>query len=150
MTVAFLTEPTEGVALTFLQAYWRGDLAAALGCCTSTASMELPPSIPIETPARIADLLPVIFRGVYSLFGDGRFDVLVENVISERSTTLVEYIATGRLVNGRDFRCRYAMVLTIQHGKVAFARSYTDTQYVAAELLSEPPDAAPSSAAAVS
>ena len=57
MTVAFLTEPTEGVALSFLQAYWRGDLAAALGCCTSTASMELPPSIPIETPARIADLL---------------------------------------------------------------------------------------------
>jgi ketosteroid isomerase-like protein len=142
MTVAFVTEPTGGVALAFLQAYWRGDLVAALGCCTSSASMELPPSVPIDTPARIAELLPVIFRGVYSRFCGGRFDVLVENVISERLTTLVEYIATGRLVNGRDFRCRYAMVLTIQHGKVAFARSYTDTQYVAAELLSEPPDAA--------
>lgn len=141
MTVTFITDSTEGVALTFLKAYWRGDLAAALGCCTSTARMELPPSIPIVTPARIADLLPVIFRGVYSRFSGGRFDVLVENVISERSTTVVEYIATGHLVNGRDFRCRYAMVLTVEHGKVAFARSYSDTQYVAAELLSETQDA---------
>lgn len=150
MTGAFSTGSTEGVALAFLHAYWRGDLAAALGCCTSSASMELPPSIPIQTPARIAELLPVIFRGVHSRFCGGRFDVLVENVISERPTTLVEYIATGRLVNGRDFRCRYAMVLTVEHGKIAFARSYTDTLYVAAELLSEPLDAAPIGAAAAS
>jgi ketosteroid isomerase-like protein len=150
MTSAIITDSTEGVVRAFLHAYWCGDLAAALGCCTSTASMELPPSIPLETPARIADLLPVIFRGVYSRFSGGRFDVLVENVISERSTTMVEYIATGRLVNGRDFRCRYAMVLTVEHGKVAFARAYTDTQYVAAELLSEPPDAAPLGATAAS
>jgi ketosteroid isomerase-like protein len=123
MTGALITDSTEGVGLAFLQAYWRGDLAAALGCCTSSTSMELPPSIPVQTPARIAGLLPVIFRGVYSRFSGGRFDVLVENVISERSTTLIEYIATECLVNGRDFRCRYAMVLTVEHGKDA-RRSY--------------------------
>jgi ketosteroid isomerase-like protein len=126
---------TEEAALAFLQAYWRGDLAAALSYCTGTAKLELPQSGPLETPALMVDVLPVIFEQIYPRFVGGRFDIQMENIVSERSLSVVEYIAVGRLNNGHDYRCRYAMVLTVKDGKVAFARQYADTHYVVSELL---------------
>ena len=123
-----VSQSTEEVALAFLQAYWRGDLAAALSYCTPAAKLELPQSGPVVTPAPMSDVLPMIFDRIYPRFVGGRFDVQMENIVSERSLSVVEYIAAGRLNNGREYRCRYAMVLTVRGGKVAFARQYTDTQ----------------------
>lgn len=125
----------EVVALSFLAAYWRGDLSAALEFCTPTATMELPASIPIPTPERMARLLPVVFSRVYPRFVGSRFDVEVDRVIARGALVVVEYIATGRLVEGGDFRCRYAMVIETDGDKIAWARAYTDTRYVAERLM---------------
>lgn len=129
---------SEDVALAFLHAYWRADLEDALAHCTEGALMELPASVPMRTPAKVADLLPAIFHEIYPRFRGGRFDVRIDNVVSAQSSVVVEYLATGSLVNGREFRCRYVMVLTVRNRKIEFARSYTDTRYVTAELLAEP------------
>jgi hypothetical protein len=123
-------------ALAFLKAYWAADLETALTHCVAGATIELPPSVPIKTPAPIAEVLPQIFADVYPRFVGGRFDVRIERTISERTAVVVEYVASGSLVNGRTFRCGYVVVLDIADSKVQRFRSYTDTRHIADELLS--------------
>jgi ketosteroid isomerase-like protein len=52
-------------ARAFLEAYWRADLAGALALCTPDAVIVLARSLPIVTPAPVAEILPRIFRDVY-------------------------------------------------------------------------------------
>src|ERR1700761_431341 len=90
--------PLEPLARAFLQAYWRGDLADALARCTPTAVIELAPSLPMVTPAPMAEVLPQIFANVYPKFEGGRFDVTIGGTLEQGNRVLVEYTARGRLV----------------------------------------------------
>jgi ketosteroid isomerase-like protein len=123
-------------ARAFLEAYWRADLAAALALCTSDAVIVLARSLPIVTPAPVAEILPRIFRDVYPRFEGGRFDVTIDYMLSEGQGVLVEYTARGKLTNGNVFECGYAAVLEFVAGKIERLRMYTDTRYVAAALMS--------------
>ena len=123
-------------ARAFLDAYWRADLSAALALCTHNAVIVLARSLPIATPAPVAEILPMIFRNVYPRFEGGRFDVTIERTISDDEGVLVEYTARGKLTNGTLFECGYAAVLEFASGKIARLRMYTDTRYVAAALMS--------------
>ncbi len=124
------------LARTFLEAYWRADLAGALALCTSDAVIVLARSLPIVTPAPVGEILPRIFRDVYPRFAGGRFDVTIDHMLCEEQTVLVEYTARGTLTNGAGFECGYAAVLEFVFGKIAHLRMYTDTSYVAAALMS--------------
>jgi ketosteroid isomerase-like protein len=123
-------------ARAFLEAYWRADLTGALALCASGAVIVLARSLPIVTPAPIAEILPRIFREVYPRFEGGRFDVTIDHMLSEGQGVLVEYTARGKLTNGTGFECGYAAVLEFVAGKVERLRMYTDTRYVAAALMS--------------
>ena len=68
----------------FLAAYWRADLAAALAHCAPGATIELAKSLPLVTPAPVADVLPRIFRDVYPKFEGGRFDVSIDATLAPR------------------------------------------------------------------
>jgi ketosteroid isomerase-like protein len=128
-------EDNGAVALRFLDAYWKADLDRALGECTSTSVIELPGSALLPTPAALADVLPVIFGRVYPRFVGRTFSVTVERCLSDASVAIVEYRATGDLVNGRRFDCRYLAVLEVADGRVCRFRPYTDTKYIEVELL---------------
>ena len=123
-------------ARSFLAAYWRADLAAALALCAPEAVIELARSLPINTPAPVADILPLIFRDVYPRFEGGRFDVTIDSTLSGSSSALVEYTARGRLTSGKLFECSYAAVLIFKEELIERLRMYTDTRYVAAALMS--------------
>ncbi len=123
-------------ARAFLDAYWRADLSAALAQCTPDAVIVLARSLPIVTPAPVAQILPMIFRNVYPRFEGGRFDVTIDRMISDDQGVLVEYTARGKLTNGTLFECGYAAVLELAAGKIERLRMYTDTRYVAAALMS--------------
>jgi ketosteroid isomerase-like protein len=123
-------------ARAFLEAYWRADLAAALALCASGAVIVLARSLPIVTPAPVAEILPLIFRDVYPRFEGGRFDVSIDRMLSDDQGVLVEYTARGKLTNGTLFECGYAAVLEFVAGKIERVRMYTDTRYVAAALMS--------------
>ncbi|HVW68488.1 MAG TPA: nuclear transport factor 2 family protein [Steroidobacteraceae bacterium] len=118
----------------FLAAYWRADLAMALGFCAPSAVIVLARSLPITTPAPVGEVLPVIFREVYPRFEDGRFDVAIDRTLADGDTVLVEYTARGRLVTGARFECDYAAVLDFAEGKIVRVKMYTDTRYLAAAL----------------
>ena len=123
-------------ARAFLAAYWRADLPAALALCASGAVIILARSLPLVTPAPVAEVLPKIFRDVYPRFEGGRFDVTIDRVLSDEQGVLVEYTARGKLTNGTLFDCGYAAVLEFVAGKIERLRMYTDTRYVAAALMS--------------
>jgi ketosteroid isomerase-like protein len=123
-------------ARAFLEAYWRADLAGALALCTADAVIVLARSLPIVTPAPVAEILPRIFREVYPRFEGGRFEVTIDHMLSEGQGVLVEYTARGKLTNGAGFECGYAAVLEFVAGKVERLRMYTDTRYVATALMS--------------
>ena len=123
-------------ARAFLAAYWRADLPAALALCASGAVIVLARSLPLVTPAPVAEVLPKIFRDVYPRFEGGRFDVTINRVLSDEQGVLVEYTARGKLTNGTLFDCGYAAVLEFVAGKIERLRMYTDTRYVAAALMS--------------
>lgn len=126
---------TRRVAMAFLSAYWRADLPAALTHCSPEAVIEFPKSISIATPALIRDVLPGIFGDVYRRFVDARFDISIERIIAEGDAVFVEYRATGDLTTGRRFDCRYGVVLQVKEEQVMLVRQYTDTQYIATELM---------------
>jgi ketosteroid isomerase-like protein len=123
-------------ARAFLAAYWRADLAAALAHCAPDAVIELARSLPLVTPAPIAEILPLIFRTVYVRFEDERFEVTIDATLADEQLVLVEYTARGSLKTGSPFECRYAAVLAFDSGKIKRLRMYTDTRYVAAALMS--------------
>jgi ketosteroid isomerase-like protein len=124
------------VARAFLEAYWRADLATAMAQCSPGAVIQLARSLPIVTPAPVAEILPRIFRDVYPRFVGGRFDVTIDHMLSDAEGVLVEYTARGKLVSGSEFDCGYAAVLEFAAGKIERLRMYTDTRYVAAALMS--------------
>jgi ketosteroid isomerase-like protein len=123
-------------ARNFLHAYWRADLAAALALCAPGAVIELARSLPIATPAPVADILPLIFRDVYPRFEGRRFDVTIDSTLAGEAQVLVEYTARGRLTSGTEFECGYAALLMFAAGLIERLRMYTDTRYVAAALMS--------------
>jgi ketosteroid isomerase-like protein len=123
-------------ARAFLEAYWRADLAAALALCASDAVITLARSLPIVTPAPVAEILPRIFRDVYPRFEGGRFDVTIDRMLSDEQGVLVEYTARGKLTSGSSFDCGYAALLEFVAGKIERLRMYTDTRYVATALMS--------------
>jgi ketosteroid isomerase-like protein len=125
---------THQTALQFLNAYWRADLAGALAICTPDAAIELPQSVAVASPAPIADVLPIIFTKVYPLFVDSRFVIQINRVIADNSAAVVEYTASGPLVSGRSYHCRYLVMIEIEGAKVKRFRPYTDTKYVDVEL----------------
>ena len=124
------------VAMRFLEAYWAGDLERALAACAPGAMIELPPSVPLRSPAPISEVLPTIFASVYPRFIGRRFDIRIDRCIPDETAVVIEYTATGRLTNGRHFECRYLVVVEVEGDGVRLFRPYTDTKYVAAELLS--------------
>jgi ketosteroid isomerase-like protein len=124
-------------ALQFLDAYWRADLEGALATCTPDASIELPQLVALASPAPLAEVLPIIFTRVYPRFVESRFVIQINRVLADDSAVIVEYVATGPLVSGRPFHCRYLVIIEIEGGKVRRFRPYTDTKYVDAELFAE-------------
>jgi ketosteroid isomerase-like protein len=125
----------ESSARSFLQAYWRADLPGALAKCSPNALIELARSLPIATPAPIADILPQIFKNVYPKFEGGRFDVTIDSTLEDDERVLVEYTARGKLTTGVLFECGYAAVFQFVDGAIVRVRMYTDTHYVAAALM---------------
>ncbi len=125
-----------GSARAFLEAYWRADLATALEFCAPHAVIVLARSLPIPTPAPLAEILPIIFRDVYPRFEGGRFDVTIERMLADEQGALIEYTACGKLRTGALFECGYAAVMEFAAGKIARLRMYTDTRYVTAALMS--------------
>jgi ketosteroid isomerase-like protein len=134
-TVGTTTGSAREAALQFLDAYWRADLEGALAVCTPGAIIELPQSVALASPAPLAEVLPMIFTKVYPRFVDSRFGICIERVLADDSAVVVEYAATGSLLSGRPFHCRYLVVIEIEGGKVRRFRPYTDTKYVDAELF---------------
>jgi ketosteroid isomerase-like protein len=117
--------------VTFLRAFWRGDVDAALQLATADARFVFARSLPYPRHCPLREALDAIVGGLFAAFDPlGRFEVRIRNVLARGDQVLVEYSATGRLANGRDYENDYVMAFTLRDGRIAEQRAYTDTLHL--------------------
>lgn len=117
--------------VTFLRAFWRGDVDAAMQLATTDARFVFARSLPYARYTPLREALQAIVDGLFASFDPpGRFDVRIRNVLTGGDQVLVEYSATGRLANGRDYENDYVMAFTLRDGRIAEQRAYTDTLHL--------------------
>jgi len=121
----------EAVALRFLEAFWRGDVAAALALATPGARFIFARSLPYPRECPLSEALQAIVSGLFAAFDPpGRFEVTVRHVLGSGDHVTVEYSAAGRLANGRDYQNDYVMAFTFREGMIDEQRAYTDTLHL--------------------
>lgn len=119
------------IALRFLQAFWRGDLTATSAMATPDAVFVFARSLPYPRRCPLRDAHAEIVGGLFAGFDPpGRFAVTVRQVLSAGDAVTVEYSASGRLANGRDYENDYIMAFTMRDGLVHEQRAYTDTAHL--------------------
>lgn len=118
-------------ALRFLRAFWRGDVDAAVALSTPDAQFIFARSLPFPRACPLREALRSIVDGLFAGFDPpGRFEVEVRHALSGPGQVTVEYAATGRLANGRDYANDYVMAFTLRGGLIAEQRAYTDTLHL--------------------
>ncbi|MCX5737438.1 MAG: nuclear transport factor 2 family protein [Proteobacteria bacterium] len=126
----------EGVTLGFFRCLWDGDLEGALTWCSPDAQFEFAPSLPYPSPAPMRQALQSIMQDMYTKFDTEKgLQVTVEHLMSKGDDVAIEYLATGLLRDGREYRNRYLTYVLVQQGRVRLLRPYTDTAYVSSTLL---------------
>lgn len=124
-------ESNADTALRFLRAFWRGDVNAAAALAAPDARFVFARSLPYPRECPLPEALRMIVDGLFSAFEPpGRFDVSVRHALADGDQVTVEYGATGRLANGRDYANDYVMAFTFRDGLIVEQRAYTDTLHL--------------------
>lgn len=123
------------VALAFMHAFWRSDLAAAEAMLADDATWVFQLGMPYAADGRrvwpLAEAMHRIVDDLFTAFDpEFGFQVTVTSAIAEGDEVALEYSATGRIRNGADYRNHYAARLTVREGKVAQLRPYNDTKHM--------------------
>ena len=118
-------------ALRFLQAFWRGDLATTSAMATPDAVFVFARSLPYPRLCPLREAHAQIVGGLFAAFDPpGRFAVTVRQVLAAGDAVTVEYSASGKLANGRDYENDYIMAFTLRDGLIQEQRAYTDTAHL--------------------
>lgn len=118
-------------ALRFLQAFWRGDVATTSAMATPDAVFVFARSLPYPRHCPLREAHAKIVGGLFAAFDPpGRFAVTVRQVLAAGDAVTVEYSASGRLANGRDYENDYIMAFTLRDGLIHEQRAYTDTAHL--------------------
>jgi len=126
-----MTTPTTDTAVQFLQAFWRGDVDSAIQHSTPDAEFVFARSLPYPRRCSLRDALDQIVNGLFAGFDPpGQFDVEIGHVVATGDQVTVEYSASGKLANGRDYANDYIMAFTFRDGRIAEQRAYTDTLHL--------------------
>lgn len=117
--------------VSFLRAFWRGDVDAAMALATPDARFVFARSLPYPRHCPLRDALVQIVEGLFAQFDPpGRFDVEIRHVLCSGDVAMAEYSARGRLANGRDYENDYVMAFTLRDGRIAEQRAHTDTLHL--------------------
>lgn len=126
-----MTDVHAEIAVSFMKAFWRGDIDGAMALCTPDARFIFARSLPYPRECPMREAHESIVNGLFALFDPpGIFAVDIRHVLSCDDQVTVEYSANGKLANGRDYENDYVMALTIRDGRVAEQRAYTDTKHL--------------------
>lgn len=117
--------------VSFLRAFWRGDVDAAMALATPDARFVFARSLPYPRHCPLREALTQIVQGLFAAFDPpGTFDVQIRHVLVDGDTAMAEYSARGRLANGRDYENDYVMAFTLRDGRIAEQRAHTDTLHL--------------------
>lgn len=126
------TDGNKEVAVRFLRYFWAGELEAALQLAAADAVFVNTRSLAEQRIVTLRQALSWIIGDLFSRFvPPGRFDVQIRNALGEGDQVMVEYSASGRLDNGRDYANDYVMAFKFRDGQIVEQRVHTDTQHLA-------------------
>lgn len=126
------TDGNKEVAVRFLRHFWAGELEAALQLAAAEAVFVNTRSLAQQRRVPLREALSWIIGDLFSRFvPPGRFDVQLRNVLAEGDQVMVEYSASGRLDNDRDYANDYVMAFTFRDARIVEQRVHTDTQHLA-------------------
>ena len=126
------TDGNTDVAIRFLRNFWAGELDSALVLASPDAVFVNTRSLAEQRIVPLRQALSWIIGDLFSRFvPPGRFDVQIRNALGEGDQVMVEYSASGRLDNGRDYANDYVMAFTFRNGQIVEQRVHTDTQHLA-------------------
>ena len=117
-----MSELNRKVVLNFIEAFSRGDAAAADQCLAPDAmthakgfgmlSGPRPRELILATTAAFKDLIP---NGLSPTF---------TSVIADGDRVAVEFVGGATLINGEDYSNEYCMVFTLSDGKIKSVNEY--------------------------
>lgn len=127
-----MTPSAADTVLEFLRAFWRGDVDTAMRLSTPDARFVFARSLPYPRYCPLREAHEMIVQSLFAGFDPpGGFKVDVRHVLAAGNQVTVEYSASGRLANGRDYENEYIMAFTLRDGRITEQRAYTDTQHLA-------------------
>lgn len=125
------TDTHKAVALQFFQRISASDIDGALATLADDATWLLPgnpdrtPSSGLYGKARIGRL----FRRMLDQMPGG-LAMTVTGAVAEGDRVALEVVSQGDLLNGRQYRQSYHVLMAFRDGRIATVREYLDTQHV--------------------
>lgn len=131
-----MSEDPKTVVKTFLEAFWREDLASAKACLAPNAEWWFAQSLPYPRPCPAAEALDRVATDMFTAFDpNDALRVQWEVLFAEGEEVAAEYSARGRTRTGKVYANRYCMRATVRNGRIVSLRPYTDTKYLTEVLL---------------
>lgn len=125
-----MTEP-RAVATGFLEAFWRGDIPAALARCAPDAVWTLQASLRADQQVPVPMAIEFLMTRLVSGFApESGYTVTFHNAIAEGGEVAVEYSAAGRTRSGGHYTNDYLVRFTVRDGLIVSVRPYFDTHRV--------------------
>jgi ketosteroid isomerase-like protein len=119
------------VAVRFLEAFWRGDVPAALTLCAPDAVWTLQRTLREERRVPVPVAIDFLMTKLVSGFApDSGYTVTFGNAIDDGEEAAVEYSAEGLTRNGATYRNDYLVRFTVRNGHIVSVRPYFDTHQV--------------------
>jgi ketosteroid isomerase-like protein len=127
----------KAAALGFFEAFWRADLGTAMGFLAPGARFLMMPTVADQRDNDAREALRRIINTMFIAFDEREgLRCEVTTLIEEGSEVAMEYIARAKTVNGEQYENFYSAHLTVVEGKITVLRTYADTQYLTAKLMS--------------
>jgi uncharacterized protein len=124
-------DDARAVAVGFLEAFWRGDIPAALAACAPDAVWTLQASLRPERHVPVPVAIDFLMSRLVSGFApESGYTVTFRNAIAEGDEVAVEYAAAGRTRAGDHYSNDYLVRFTVRDGRIVSVRPYFDTHRV--------------------
>jgi ketosteroid isomerase-like protein len=128
-----MSEHNKKVAVDFIEAFSRGDAAAAEACLDPTALM-IAKGFGKLSGQRTYEFIVATTGAFKSVIPTGLRPKIL-NVIAEGNKVAVEFEGNAELANGKDYCNQYCMVFTLANGKITLGHEYYCTLLADDRLL---------------
>jgi len=129
-------EANKAVARAFFDGFWRADMAEARRYLAPGATFLMMPTV---ADHRVNDAVEALQRIIDTMFigfdPEEGLNCEVTSIIAQGDEVAMEYVARARTRTGQRYENYYSAHLTLKDGSITCLRTYADTAYLKALLM---------------